>query len=430
MTSLALIGFILMALLMFVLVREVVAPPVAFVVLPLLAALAAGFGLTDIAGFLKSGMNTMLSTVILFVFSISYFTMMSEKGLFDPIINKMVSVAGKKATLILFAVVAVTFVAHLDGSGATTYLIVVPAFLPILQRMGIRANALLACIAGMFSTMNVTPWAGPTMRAASVSGVETSTLYSFIMPAVAVMFLLAFGIAAVAWQIEKRRGVRNLTHEELQTNTAELKTSKPVYIFNLLLTLALLACLFLVPSLPSYAWFMIAYVIALVVNFPKAKEQNKMIKAFGSNAMVMTVTLITVGVFIGVTKETGMVKAMAESIVSWLPEALVPHTHWILGLFSVPLLMVLGTDAFYYAMLPIVINVVEPFGVEPSTVAATLLLTATWGTPISPSVAANYVGLGLADVSISSHIKYTIRLVWPASIITLVAATLLGVIKF
>lgn len=143
--------------------------------------------------------------------------MMSEKGLFDPIINKMVSVAGKKAALILFAVVAVTFVAHLDGSGATTYLIVVPAFLPILQRMGIRANALLACIAGMFSTM----------RAASVSEVETSTLYSFIMPAVAVMFVLAFAIAAVAWQIEKRRGVRNLTQEELQTKNCKPRPKNP-----------------------------------------------------------------------------------------------------------------------------------------------------------------------------------------------------------
>lgn len=88
-------------------------------------------------------------------------------------------------------------------------------------------------------------------------------------------------------------------------------------------------------------------------------------------------------------------------------------------------MVILGTDAFYYAMLPIIMGVVAPFGVAAEAVAATFLLTATFGTPINPSVAAVYVGLGLADVSIGDHIKYSLRLVWPLSIITL-----LGVIPF
>lgn len=78
---LALVGFILMFVLMYVLIREKMAPPVAFVLLPLIAAVCAGFGFEDISGFIKTGMNTMLSTAILFVFSISYFTLMSDKGL-------------------------------------------------------------------------------------------------------------------------------------------------------------------------------------------------------------------------------------------------------------------------------------------------------------------------------------------------------------
>ena len=104
--------------------------------------------------------------------------------------------------------------------------------------------------------------------------------------------------------------------------------------------------------------------------------------------------------------------------------------HWFLALFSVPLMMILGTDAFYYAMLPIIIGVVAPFGVKADAVAATFLLTATFGTPVSPSVAAVYVGLGLADVSIGDHIKYSLKFVWPLSIVTLIASTLLGVVPF
>lgn len=143
---LALIGFALMIILMFVLIKEKMAPPLAFILLPLIAAVLAGFGLEEIAGFIKTGMNTMLSTAILFIFSISYFTMMSDAGLFDPIINFLIKRAGKNVATIFIAIVLTTFVAHLDGSGATTFLIVVPAFLPICKRMGVRPQALLAAM--------------------------------------------------------------------------------------------------------------------------------------------------------------------------------------------------------------------------------------------------------------------------------------------
>lgn len=132
----------------------------------------------------------------------------------------------------------------------------------------------------------------------------------------------------------------------------------------------------------------------------------------------------------GVITGTGMVEAMANTIVNVLPASMAPHMHWFMALFSVPLIMILGTDAFYYALLPIIIGVVAPFGVAAQSVAAAFLLTATFGTPLSPCVAAVYVGLGLADVSIGDHIKYSLRLVWPMSIITLLGATLLGVIPF
>ena len=175
--KLAIIGFVLMIVLMYVLIREKMAPPVAFILLPLIAAACAGFGMEDIAGFVKTGMNSMLSTAILFIFSISYFTLMSDKGLFDPIINFLIKKAGTNVTTILVAAVLTTFVAHLDGSGATTFLIVVPAFLPICKEMGIRPKALLGAMCGAYGVMNIVPWGGPTMRAASVAGVEAGDLY-------------------------------------------------------------------------------------------------------------------------------------------------------------------------------------------------------------------------------------------------------------
>lgn len=227
-------------------------------------------------------------------------------------------------------------------------------------------------------------------------------------------------------------GLKPESAEEIAAEEAASESSGRTwkYWFNLALTLVMLVFLFLDTPLPLYSIFMIAYAIALLVNFPQTKTQNKKIKELGQNAMVMTVTLFSVGIFMGVISGTGMVDAMATTIVNILPAAMAPHMHWFMALFSVPLMMILGTDAFYYALLPIIIGVVAPFGVSAQAVAATFLLTATFGTPVSPSVAAVYVGLGLADVTIGDHIKYSLKFVWPMSILTLIASTLLGVIPF
>ncbi len=431
MSTLALVGFVLMVVLMIVLIKGWVTPSVAFIVLPLIAAGAAGFGVTEIGGFIKSGMGSMLNTAVLFVFSISYFTLMDEAGLFDPIINYLTQKGGNKHGMIFISVLLVTFIAHLDGSGATTFLIVVPAFIPIFKRLGYRSEALLCLMCVPYALNNLLPWGGPTMRAATVSHVEVAQLYSFIVPGLAVIAALAFVNAFFVNLAEKRHGLRPEAAETAKVSEAAVeKRHGEKYFFNLALTLVMLACLFLNIPLPLYSIFMIAYAIALVVNFPSGKIQNSKVKSLGANAIVMTLTLFSVGVFMGVISKSGMVKEMATAIVNALPSSVAPHMHWFLALFSVPLMMILGTDAFYYAMLPIIIGVVAPFGVKADAVAATFLLTATFGTPVSPSVAAVYVGLGLADVSIGDHIKYSLKFVWPLSIVTLIASTLLGVVPF
>lgn len=435
---LAIIGFALMLILMFVLIKEKLSPPVAFILLPVIAAVIAGFGVEDISGFVATGLSTMLETAVLFIFSISYFTLMSEAGLFDPIINFLIKKVGKSVTTILFAVVMTTMVAHLDGSGATTFLIVVPAFLPICKKLKVRPEALLGAICGMYAVMNIVPWGGPTIRAASVINVEVSDLYKIILPAVAVMIVLAFVIAFLVARLEIHHGagvpeggIVPEHHEmDVEEEKKDGKQGKALYFFNLILTLVMLFFLFVDVGLPLHFIFMVAFCIALTVNFPKVADQTKQLKSYASSAMIMTMTLFSVGIFMGVIKDSGMVEAMATAIVNALPAGIAPHMHWFMALFSVPLIMILGTDAFYYALLPIILGVVQQFGISAETVAATFLLTATYGTPISPSVAAVYVGLGLADTTIGKHIKYSLRILWPASIIVLLVSTVLGVIQF
>lgn len=433
MSTTAIVGFLFFIILMVILIRGKVAPAVVFTILPVVTAVILGFSIDEIAGFIENGMSSMLDTAVLFVFAISYFTLMSEKGLFDPVVNFLIRHTGKNITTVLLAVMLTTFVAHLDGSGATTFLIVVPAFLPICKKIGVRPQALLASMCGIYGVMNLLPWGGPTLRAASVIDMPANELYVHIIPGLLCLIVVAVGIVVVVARIEEKNGASTeALLAAVAESVGEKKEEKKDWrnIFNLILTLVLMVFLFAGTAIPLYAIFMFAYVIALVVNFPNVKDQNKKIKEYGSNAVSLTVTLFAVGIFMGVIKKSGMIDEMATALITLLPSVLTPHLHWVIALFAVPLLMILGTNAFYYALLPIVIGVVEPYGISPEMVASTFLLTATLGTPISPSVATNYVGLGLTDLSIGEHIKYSLRILWPASIMALVLCTLVGVIKF
>ncbi len=426
------IGFLLVAILMYVLIKGKMTPIAAFILLPTIAAFCAGYPAEEIGGFIKSGISSMTTTASLFAFSISYFSIMSDIGLFDPLLNMLIRKKSQNVFFILLCVLAATFVAHLDGSGATTFLVVVPAFLPICKKMGIRPEALLCTICGTYAVNNLLPWGGPTMRAASVLEIETGALYRYIIPSLAIILALSVVLAYIVSRIEIKNGAGKLLTMEVQqeTNTTtEKKVSAPLYWFNLVLTILVLIGLF-VEIFPTNICFMIGTAIALVVNFPQTKEQSARIKSYAAQAMVMTMTLFAVGVFLGIMKDGGFIDAMAGWLISLIPVSMAAHAHWFLALLSVPLIMMLSTDAFYYVLLPIVLGVVAPYGVDPTSVAATFLVTATFGTAISPGVAAVYVGLGLADVDIGTHIKYSFRLLWPLSIICLILSTLIGVVHF
>lgn len=253
---LAIIGFILIIALMYVLIQEKMAPPLAFIVLPVIAAVLVGANITDLSAWVQVGLESILNTAVMFLFSISYFTLMSEQGLFDPLVDWIIGKVGKNMGAIFLAVLAVAAVAHLDGSGASTYLIAIPAFKPIMDRLNVRPTAFIGTVIAMMSAMNIVPWGGPTIRAASVAQVDVFDLYQFILPAVAVMFIVAIIIALFHARREKSRGA-GLQGEDLSISemagdaTQEPVTSKGLFYYNLILTvvcwdyyLPILACRF------------------------------------------------------------------------------------------------------------------------------------------------------------------------------------------
>ena len=85
-----------------------------------------GFGL-ETADFVVAGVTNIAPYAGMFVFAILYFGIVSDAGMFVPIVDMVLRVVGNKPSRIVPGTTLLAAIAMLDGSGATTFLIVIPA---------------------------------------------------------------------------------------------------------------------------------------------------------------------------------------------------------------------------------------------------------------------------------------------------------------
>ena len=429
--KLAVIGFVMVLVLIICLIKKIVIPPIAFILLPTIAALIAGFDPLTVNKFAASGISKMVSTVSLFVFSISFFSLMSDQGVFDPVVNFLIKKAGTNVTLVMLATAAVGIIGHLDGSGATTFIITITAMLPMFKKLKMDNRSLMLLICVAIGVMNVCPWGGPTIRAATVLETDPNILWHRLLPVQGVMLVITFVVAFLLSGIQKRRIAKlGLTADDSveEAKAEEKKSTLPQWlqIYNFILVVAVVAALMFGSFNPAYV-FMIALAISLPFNIKSLKEQNAKLKNYGVAAMSMVVTLFAAGIFTGVLSGTGMLNAMASAVVTVIPPDLGRYTHFIVACFAVPLIMCLGTDSFYFGLLPVVVGIASQFGVNPMDVACVLLVAENVGVMISPLSPAAYLGLGLLEIDVGEHIKYSLPWIWGISILSIVACIVLGV---
>ena len=430
--KLAIIGFIMVLVLIVCLIKKIVIPPIAFILLPTIAALVAGFDPLAVNKFAASGISKMVSTVSLFVFSISFFSLMSDQGVFDPVVNFLIKKAGTNVTLVLLATAAVAVIGHLDGSGATTFIITITAMLPLFKKLKMDNRALMMLVCVAIGVMNVCPWGGPTIRAATVLETDPNILWHRLLPVQGFMLAITFVVAFLQSGIQKRR-IRKLgltvddsAVEEAAAEDKGPKVSTALQWWNFLVVVAVIVVLMVGWLNPAYT-FMLALALTLPFNIKSLKEQNGKLKNYGVAAMSMVVTLFAAGIFTGVLSGTGMLNAMASAVVTIIPPDLGRYTHFIVACFAVPLIMCLGTDSFYFGLLPVVVGIASQFGVNPQDVACVLLVAENVGVMISPLSPAMYLGLGLLEIDVGEHIKYSLAWIWGVSLLAIAACIVLGV---
>ncbi len=433
---LSIIGLLTILAIILLLLWGKITPIIGLVVIPIIGALLAGFNFPEIAEFYGQGIDKVMSVVIMFIFAILYFGVMQDVGLFDPIINKMIKISGANVIAITCGTVIIASIAHLDGSGASTFLITIPALLPLYKRLRMSPYLLLLLVGTSASIVNMVPWGGPLGRVGAILGKDPSILWRPLIPVQIIGLVLAVVMAYILGVREKIRISRlgpmdeeiiDTPEEvrELEDNPKKHSHSELLWV-NFLLTLGTIGIL-LWGIIPAGFTFMMALSIALPINFRKVEKQMERIKAHAPNALLMAAIILSAGSFLGILGGTGMLNALAVDLVKLLPDFIVPKLHILIGILGVPFEIILNTDAYYFALFPVIEQIVTSIGVDSLSATYAMIIGNIIGTFISPFSPALWLALGLAGCNMGQHIRYSLLWMWGFSIVMMVAAFFMGI---
>ena len=426
---LVLIGILVICGLLAAILLNRLSPIAALILMPVAGALAAGFGLQT-AKFMVAGISEIAPVAGMFVFAILFFGVMTDAGLLEPLLRRITRVAGSRPSLIVPASALLALLVHLDGSGAVCFLVVIPAMLPLYDRLGMDRR-ILACAVSLAAGVNVLPWTGPTLRAAAALKVPVMEIFQ---PLVGVQLAgLAFVFATCWWmgrREEKRLALVSAGDGVAATLPAQPDTSlqRPrLFLVNLVLTIAVLGAMILSP-VPPVVLFMVGTALGLLINYPNAADQRARVDAHARAALLMAGVLLAAGAFTGIMTGTGMLKAMANAAVALVPPGAGNHIPFGLSLIAMPLSMVFDPDSFYFGVLPVVAQTSQSLGgTAVETAQAALLGQMTTGFPVSPLTPATFLVAGLCGIELGAHQRFSFPLLYAASLVMVVAALLLGV---
>ena len=174
---------------------------------------------------------------------------------------------------------------------------------------------------------------------------------------------------------------------------------------------------------------MIAFAIALIVNYPNPKEQQDRVTEQATGVVTVVSIIFAAGILTGVLSGTGMIEAMAETLVSIIPESAGTFMTLIVAITSMPLSLVFTPDAYYFGVLPVLSETASAYGIPAVEIGrAAILGQMTVGFPLSPLTASTFLLLGLAKVDLGDHQRFTFKWAFGTTIIMTIVAFITGAI--
>ncbi|SDI25837.1 CitMHS family transporter [Propionivibrio dicarboxylicus] len=429
---LALLGFLTVVIFLVLIMTKRVSVTLALIVVPVVAALIGGFA-PKMGPMMINGIKNVAPVGVMIMFAILYFGLMLEVGLFEPIVRRLLKIVGGDPLKVVLATAFLTCSVSLDGDGATTFMITISAMLPLYKALNMSRLVLSGTICLAAGVMNIIPWGGPTARAMTVLKADSAAIFNPVIPAMIAGLVWVFFVAWYFGKKERARvgimDVQQIESPVLSEEESALRRPNLLW-FNAVLTAALVVAL-IQAILPLATLFMIAYAIALIVNFPQPKQQLERITAQGSAIVLVCSMIFAAGIFTGILTGTDMIKEMSKVLVTLIPAPMTHYLPVIVALTSMPFSLIFTPDAYYFGVLPILAQTATAIGIDPLHIGrAAILGQMTTGFPLSPLTASTFILIGMSGVELGEHQRFVFKWAFGSTVVMTVVAVLTGAISF
>ena len=428
---LMLLGYLMVATFMVLIMTRRLSALVALILVPLVFGALSGHG-AGLGAMAVEGISKLAPTATLLLFAVLYFAVMIDVGLFDPLVDRVLRIAGDDPMRVSVGAAVVAIVVSLDGDGATTALITITSFLPVYRRLGMNPLSLAVILLSAATVVNLAPWGGPTGRVAAALHLDPADVFVPLLPTMVAGIVATVLIAWYFGRKERSRlaGGSQATDDRvlgvLYERDASL-TRPRLFPFNLVLTLiVLIAAIVRLAPLPLI--FMAGFSLALVINYPAVAQQQKRLQAYAVNALPIVLLILAAGAFTGIMSGTGMIDAMAKGAMTAVPDAVGPWLGIVTAFLAAPLTFALSNDAYYFGVVPVIAQTASQYGVAPVTIArASLLAMPIHG--LSPLVASVYLVASLLGSDLGALQRFGLKWAVLLSLVLIIAALLTGAIR-
>ena len=411
---LALLGFAMIVVFMGLIMAKKLSPFTSLILVPIVFGLLAGYG-WDTLKYAMDGIKDVASTFAMMTFAILYFGVMLTAGMFDPMVDKVVSWCKGDPLKVLVGTAVLAAFVSLDGDGTTTVMICCTAMIPIYNRLKIKKIYLANLIILQNCIMNLIPWGGPTARVMSVMNLDAGEILAPLVPGMALSALYVIGVSYYLGLKERKRlGVTkdvSYTVNKVEVSDEEKAWKRPkLIIFNLILTAAIIAALIM--GLASSAiLFGVGTAIALLVNYPKNKVQRNVISSIAPDMINVIMMVLGAGVLMGVLngpEDAGMSNAIAQFLVSVIPESMGRFFAVVIAVVSAPGTYLLNNDAFYYGVLPPLAATAQTYGFTDLQVGFAALMGQAFHF-LSPLVPFIYLLMDKTEITLAEYQGYIFK---------------------
>ncbi|MBW8765628.1 MAG: hypothetical protein JF630_05085 [Geodermatophilales bacterium] len=407
---LVVLGFLMIAVFMWLIMTKRATPVAALILVPVVFGIFAGAGL-GMGDMIMKSLVALAPTAALLFFAITYFGIMIDVGLFDPLIRRILRLVGHDPVKLVIGAAALTAVVSLDGDGSTTFIIVTSALLPVFLRLGMSPVVLTCVTAITNGVLNIVPWGGPTARASAALNVSPTDIFVPMIPAMIAGIIACFVLAWSLGRSERKRIGRAdlpIDREIAKGGTdGSVPTATGTSRRPLLPTPRGAAkqaggvlvsertrqdvdgrpVLSTSPASGELGGATAGTATAVVdeasdfahdpdATLPDRGERARpklvwfnLLKAHSGSVVSVVTMVLAAAVLTGVLSGTGMVDAMANWLIGVIPSGLGPHLAVITGLLSAPLTFLMSNDAFYFGVLPVLSHTAAGYGIEPVEMA-------------------------------------------------------------